>query len=119
MSPNACILSLRSIHPLLEGAELEIRTMALKKSFIVSLYPILRLLIPFFLIIPLRGQFSPGELSKYHEDLEGTLNCIKCHELRKKELSDGCIICHSPLKNRIDAGTGFHKDNMPEQEGAA
>ena len=73
-----------------------------------------RFLILFFLIPALRGQFSPGELSKYHEDLEGTLNCTKCHELRKKELSDGCILCHSPLKNRINAGTGFHRDKKTD-----
>ncbi|MFQ6606765.1 MAG: cytochrome C [Fidelibacterota bacterium] len=61
-----------------------------------------------FTVLP--AQFSPGKLSKYHADLEGTSNCIQCHELRKKELSDGCVVCHTPLKERIDQNRGYHAD---------
>lgn len=66
---------------------------------IILLFPIL-----------LAAQFSPGELSKYHAHLEGNTNCIKCHELGKKEISNGCNDCHTPLKIRIDSKQGFHKD---------
>jgi len=54
--------------------------------------------------------FSPGKLSKYHKDLEGTTNCVQCHEVGNKEISDGCVLCHTPLKNRLDEGKGYHKD---------
>jgi hypothetical protein len=54
------------------------------------------------------GQFSPGPLSKYHAELEGTSNCIECHELGKKEISNGCIECHTPLKLQIDKNKGYH-----------
>ncbi len=56
------------------------------------------------------GQFSPGELSKYHSFMEGTSNCTQCHELRKKTLSSGCVDCHSPLQNKMDKGLGYHAD---------
>ncbi len=64
------------------------------------------------LILPsvLFAQFSPGALSKYHSHLEGNKNCIQCHEIGNKELSDGCINCHSPLKRRINATAGYHRD---------
>ncbi len=56
------------------------------------------------------GQFSPGELSKYHAELEGTSNCVECHEVGNKEISDGCVLCHQPLKLQIDAKRGYHQD---------
>jgi hypothetical protein len=56
------------------------------------------------------GQFSPGELSKYHEMLEGRNNCTQCHILGERELSDGCVDCHTPLKEQIKAGKGYHAD---------
>ena len=60
------------------------------------------------------AQFSPGKLSKYHAHLEGNSSCIQCHDLGKKEISDGCNVCHTPLKKRIDAKLGFHKDKTDE-----
>ncbi len=68
----------------------------------------------FCIPLVLTAQFSPGELSKFHADLEGTTNCVQCHEIGKKSLSDGCILCHSPLKKRIDAGKGYHKDKKKD-----
>ncbi len=56
------------------------------------------------------AQFSPGPLSKYHAHLEGNSNCTQCHELKKKELSTGCVDCHTPLKEKIDANIGYHAD---------
>lgn len=60
------------------------------------------------------GQFSPGKLSKYHEDYEGTSNCVLCHEIGNKEISDGCVLCHEPLKSRLDKNEGYHKDKKTE-----
>lgn len=60
------------------------------------------------------AQFSPGPLSKYHTHLEGNSNCTQCHELGKKELSTGCVDCHSPLKEKIEAKKGFHGDKPDE-----
>ncbi len=56
------------------------------------------------------GQFSPGKLSRYHAELEGTSNCIQCHDIGKKEVSDGCQKCHTPLLKRIKEKTGYHAD---------
>ncbi|MFH1850750.1 MAG: hypothetical protein ABIA75_00235 [Candidatus Neomarinimicrobiota bacterium] len=62
------------------------------------------------LVDRLPAQFSPGLLSKYHAELEGNDNCDKCHVVRRKELSGGCVECHQPLQQRIAAGLGYHKD---------
>lgn len=63
------------------------------------------------------SQFSPGPLSKYHAHLEGTTNCVQCHELGKKEISNGCIECHSPLKIRMDQDKGYHRDDRKKDCG--
>ena len=68
----------------------------------------------FLLPIILVAQFSPGKLSKYHAHLEGNTNCVQCHELGKKEISNGCNECHTPLKIQIEAKQGFHKDKTNE-----
>jgi len=60
------------------------------------------------------AQFSPGPLSKYHLELEGTSNCTKCHLLGKREISEGCLECHTILKARIDTNQGFHKDKVED-----
>lgn len=56
------------------------------------------------------AQFSPGPLSRAHQELEGALSCTKCHELGvDKGPSDArCLECHKLLKARIDASAGFH-----------
>ncbi len=64
----------------------------------------------YFIPLVLFAQFSPGQLSKYHAHLEGNSNCSQCHESREKELSTGCVDCHSPLKEKIEAKIGFHAD---------
>jgi len=58
----------------------------------------------------LLAQFSPGDLSRYHAQFEGRTNCTQCHILGERELSDGCLECHTPLHERIQAGRGYHAD---------
>ncbi|MFQ6613267.1 MAG: cytochrome c3 family protein, partial [Fidelibacterota bacterium] len=69
-------------------------------------------LIPIILILPwlAYSQFSPGKLSRYHAGLEGNSQCVKCHDIGKKEVSDGCQKCHTPLLERIEAKKGYHAD---------
>jgi hypothetical protein len=55
-----------------------------------------------------RAQISPGELSRGHAALEGMGNCTKCHSLGKAVSPDNCLSCHTELRSRIVAGTGFH-----------
>lgn len=66
--------------------------------------------------ILLFGQFSPGKLSRYHADLEGTSNCVQCHDIGKKEVSDGCQKCHTPILNRIQKKTGYHANKADKCE---
>lgn len=54
------------------------------------------------------GQFSPGELTTAHRDLEGLGNCTACHEIGAKISETRCLECHDVLADRIDAGRGFH-----------
>lgn len=60
------------------------------------------------LIIRTEAQISPGELAKAHAQLEGMLNCTKCHELGDKVSSAKCLDCHKELKTRIDQKKGYH-----------
>jgi hypothetical protein len=58
---------------------------------------------------PVAGQvFSPGELSKPHQDLEGLKNCTKCHVAGAKLAPDRCLSCHEELKPQLARGEGFH-----------
>ena len=51
---------------------------------------------------------SPGELAKAHAKWDGLGNCGKCHPAGKQLSADACLACHTELKRRVDAGTGFH-----------
>ena len=56
----------------------------------------------------LHAQISPGELSSAHAALEGVQKCTQCHTLGKAIGNDNCLNCHTELRNRIGARTGFH-----------
>lgn len=56
------------------------------------------------------SQFSPGKLAQPHAFLEGTHQCTQCHEVGGKEISNGCVECHTPIKVRIAEKVGYHKD---------
>ncbi|MEO0471748.1 MAG: cytochrome c family protein [Bacteroidota bacterium] len=56
----------------------------------------------------LMGQFSPGELTRAHADLEGMDNCTKCHDLGNAVSSQKCLECHSEIQSLISANRGYH-----------
>ncbi len=53
---------------------------------------------------------SPGALSSSHKDFDGQDNCNDCHDGGRDTVNSKCLGCHdhSDLKQRIDAGKGFH-----------
>ena len=55
-----------------------------------------------------RAQFSPGELSRPHMQLEGVENCTQCHEVGKQISGAKCLPCHVEIKRVIDSGHGYH-----------
>ncbi len=54
------------------------------------------------------GQFSPGELTSAHAELEGMGNCTQCHEVGAKISEARCLDCHEVLQERIELRQGFH-----------
>jgi len=56
----------------------------------------------------LRGQISPGELSKAHQHLEGIEHCTKCHTIGKALSNDNCLTCHREIRVRLAQKTGYH-----------
>jgi len=57
---------------------------------------------------PARAQLSPGELSRFHQSLEGARGCRACHEAGKGVSPPLCLTCHTALAERIAAGSGLH-----------
>lgn len=70
-----------------------------------------QLFILLFITKVLYGQISPGELSKFHADLEGLNNCTKCHTIGEKVTNQKCLSCHKEIDQRIKNNTGFHSSN--------
>lgn len=63
-----------------------------------------------FLIFPaiVSSQISPGDLSRFHSNLEGLSNCTKCHELGKQLTNQKCLACHEEINTRIKNNQGYH-----------
>ncbi len=57
---------------------------------------------------PAAAQISPGELAEGHVKLEGSQNCLKCHDPKQGVSPAKCLECHEALKKRVDAGVGLH-----------
>jgi hypothetical protein len=57
---------------------------------------------------PLAAQLSPGELSQPHAGLEGSANCLKCHQTGRGVSPARCLACHTELKRRVAASRGLH-----------
>jgi hypothetical protein len=62
----------------------------------------------FLCAAPAFAQISPGPLSKSHAALEGSTQCLKCHEARKGVSAERCLVCHTLLRDRLAAGKGLH-----------
>lgn len=54
------------------------------------------------------AQFSPGDLSRAHHALEGSQNCVKCHDVGQEISGVKCLACHGEIKEHIDAKRGLH-----------
>ena len=54
------------------------------------------------------AQISPGPLARPHTQLEGSLNCTKCHGLKKGAMNDACLSCHKEIAALIERGRGLH-----------
>jgi hypothetical protein len=61
-----------------------------------------------FLPAPAAAQLSPGELSQPHAGLEGSANCLKCHQKGRGVAPARCLDCHTEIKRRVAAGRGLH-----------
>lgn len=60
--------------------------------------------------------FSPGDLSKAHQSLEGGLEtCTKCHVAGEQLSPERCLDCHTELKARIAEKRGFHGRMAPAE----
>ena len=58
---------------------------------------------------PLAAQISPGPLARPHQELEGTLRCVSCHDVaRKAEMSTLCLACHKEIGWLRDRERGLH-----------
>ncbi len=55
-----------------------------------------------------KGQLSPGKLSKAHANLEGLSNCTRCHILGEKETTQKCTECHKEINDLIKRNKGYH-----------
>jgi len=56
----------------------------------------------------LNAQISPGPLSQAHAKLEGSTQCLACHDPGEGVAASKCLACHEPLRKRIVAGKGLH-----------
>lgn len=53
------------------------------------------------------GQISPGPLSKAHQSVSGTTQCVSCHKLGA-DREFRCLECHTEIARRLDENRGFH-----------
>ncbi len=59
----------------------------------------------------LRAEFnlsSPGPLSQPHAFIEGSNNCLKCHQEGEQVVGNHCLACHTELESRISRNAGYH-----------
>ncbi len=60
---------------------------------------------------PAAAQISPGDLSTAHAKLEGSTQCLACHDRAQGVAARRCLVCHAPLRQQIAAGKGLHARN--------
>ena len=63
-----------------------------------------------WLCAPVAAQISPGSLSRPHQQLEGVTHCALCHDFGAgaRGFSLRCLDCHTEIRRRLEAHTGFH-----------
>lgn len=60
---------------------------------------------------PVIAQISPGPLAQPHEQLEGALQCVKCHgggRKGKEQVTSLCLDCHKDIAWLVQRERGFH-----------
>ncbi len=62
----------------------------------------------FLTAAPGLAQISPGPLSRVHAELEGSGNCLECHQSRKGVRAELCLSCHQPIAQRLERRRGLH-----------
>ncbi len=62
----------------------------------------------FLVALPGAAQISPGPLSQVHAELEGSGNCLECHQSRKGVRAELCLSCHEPIAQRLERRRGLH-----------
>lgn len=62
------------------------------------------------------AQFSPGDLSAAHADLEGLNKCTECHTLGKEINENKCKECHEEITVLIEADRGYHASREVERK---
>ncbi len=53
-----------------------------------------------------RAYLSPGPVAKGHQNIAG--KCDRCHLVFKGLPDEKCLVCHTGIQERLDAGAGFH-----------
>ena len=56
------------------------------------------------------AQISPGDLTKFHAELEGLSNCTQCHDLGKNVSKAKCMTCHTEITDLMNENRGYHSD---------
>ena len=72
-----------------------------------------------FVAIMAEAQISPGDLSNAHGEMEGILNCTKCHVLGGEVSNAKCLDCHQDLKIRVDQKKGYHASDEVNNKNCA
>ena len=54
------------------------------------------------------AQISPGPLARAHQNLNGTENCVKCHEVSTKSPTFRCVECHREIADELQRNKGLH-----------
>jgi len=54
------------------------------------------------------AQMSPGPLSRPHQDLDGPLQCAKCHVFGAGKPELRCFECHQEIERRLAEKRGYH-----------
>ena len=84
----------------------------------------MRLLLSLFVLITFQpeaawAQISPGPLSSRHADLEGVLQCGKCHAFARGRQELKCSSCHTEIMERLKDRRGYHARVMDSSKGNA
>jgi len=64
------------------------------------------------------AQVSPGPMSKAHRDLDGPLQCAKCHVFGAGSPQFRCLDCHQEIAHRLTEKRGYHATQVKAGSGS-